>query len=139
VTSSKHSPPFLRSVLYGWVSWLLAFAIWMSIYPGNTVPFNRPTAYMFFSAIYSVFYLLDYVIVVPLAYAVLTELWPASRPWQWAVLGGASFALTVPLWEAAFRHDARGDTIFGCVLATVAGAIAFYVLRRSKPVLGTRV
>lgn len=81
------------------------------------------------------FYLLDYIIFVPLAYALLTELWPASRPWQWAILGGALFALSVPLWEAAFDHNVRDDTIIGCVFATVAGAIAFYALRRSKPVL----
>jgi hypothetical protein len=139
VASSKRNAPFLRSILYGWVSWLFAFAIWMSAHPGSTAPFNRISAYMLFSAFYSVFYVLDYIIVVPLAYAVLTELWPASRPWQWAILGGASFALSVPLWEAAFGHDVRGDTNFGCVLATVAGAIAFYALRRSRTVSGTRV
>lgn len=49
---------------------------------GGTAPFNRPTAYILFSGFYSVFYLLDYLIFVPLTYAALTMLWPTSRPWQ---------------------------------------------------------
>jgi glycopeptide antibiotics resistance protein len=127
------TPMLWSSVMYGWVSWLLAFAIWMFLDPGGTAPFNRPTAYILFSGFYSVVYLLDYLIFVPLTYAVLTILWPTSRPWQWAVLGGVLFALSVPLWEAAFDHDVRGDTIFGCVLGTISGATAFYMLRRSNP------
>jgi hypothetical protein len=140
VTSLRSWPQFLRSFLCGWMSWLFAFAIWMIIdSDSSTAPFNRPTAYMLFSAFYTVLYLIEFIIVVPLAYALLTKLWPSSRPWQWAVLGGALFALSVPLWEAGFHHDNRDDTIFGCVLATLAGATAFYVLRRPKLSLGATV
>jgi hypothetical protein len=130
--ASTHSPPFLRSVLCGWLSWLYAFAIWSLINFGSSSPFNGPTTYFLFSSFLSMFYLLDYIIVVPLTCAVLTELWPNSRPWQWAVLGSAPFALSVPLWEGAFHHDDRSDTILLCVLATIAGATSFYVLRHSN-------
>jgi len=124
------------SVMYGWASWLIAFAIWVFLLPqlsGGTAPFGRPVAYVLFGGLYSVFYLLDYLVLVPLAYAALVMFWPASRPWQWAALGGVLFALSVPLWDAAFDHHVIGDTIVGCILGAIAGGTAFYWLRRSNP------
>jgi hypothetical protein len=43
----------------------------MILDPGGTAPFNRPTAYILFGGFYSVFYLVDYLIIVPLTYAAL--------------------------------------------------------------------
>jgi len=122
--------------MYGWASWLIAFAIWVFLLPqlsGGTAPFNRPVAYVLFSGFYSVFYLVDYVVVVPLTYAALVIFWPTSRPWQWAALGGILFGLSVPLWEEVFDHRVHSDTIVGCTLGAIAGGTAFYWLRRSNP------
>lgn len=111
----------------------------MPQYSGGTAPFNRPAAYILFSGFYSVIYLLDYLVVVPLTYATFASLWPRSSPWQWALFGGVLFAASVPLWEAAFGHDVPSDTIFGCVLGTIAGATALYVLRHSNPSFRVKV
>ena len=132
-TLKQLGPSIRRSVIFGWISWLLICAISMFADSGGTAPFTRPVAFVLFSGFYSAFYLLDYVAIVPVTYIALNRLWPSSRPWQWAVVGGIAFALSVPLWEAVFDHRDRADTIFSCILGATAGVIAFYELRRPHP------
>ena len=131
-TSTQPLPKIRASVIYGWLSWLLVFAIRMLVDNGSTAPFNRPTAFVLFSGFYSVFYILDYLILVPVVYLVLTRVWPTARAWHWAALGAALFAVSAPLWEAAFEHNVLSDKIFGSVLGAIAGAAACYMLRRSN-------
>ncbi len=65
-----------------------------------------------------------------LAYYILGNLWPRSRPWHWGVIGASLFALSVPIWIAAFGgHFFRDDLIF-LVFGAIAGGVSFYELRR---------
>lgn len=132
--TKKGLPSMRDSVIYGWVSWLLAFATSMILHPGNTSPFNRPTAFLLFSGFYSVFYILDMLILVPLICVVLPRLWPASRPWQWAFVGGVLFSISVPLWGALILGSIsfNMDTAFVGSLGAIAGAVSCYAFRRAN-------
>ena len=127
----KAPAPFLDSTLLGWVSGIATLAVWIFLWPHSTaMELGEIGTLAWLGTTFTVLYVFDILLLFILAYYILGNLWPRSRPWHWGVIGASLFALSVPIWIAAFGgHFFRDDLIF-LVFGAIAGGVSFYELRR---------
>ena len=120
-----------QSALAGWLGLATAWAIYVFALPHDShfAPEVGPFgAFVIFGAVYSFFYLLDFVLLAVPCFFIFRNRTP-SRPLHRAICGAALFCLSVPLWSLA-SGSFRGREVLVCmVLATIAGAASFVILR----------
>jgi hypothetical protein len=134
----KRPAPFLDSALLGWASGIVALAGWILLWPHSTpMEIGALGTLVWLGATFTVFYLFDILLFFIAAYYILINVWPRSRPWHWGAIGASLFALSCPLWIAAFGGQFLRDDLVFSVFGAIAGGVSFYELRRRTLVVTT--
>jgi len=121
----------IRGASIGWVAMIAVFASYMFLLPHGPhfAPEVGPVgSFMTFGTVYSIIYLVDFVLLAIPTYFLLYGRKPPLRRWHWALSGSVLFLLSLIVWCSAYGLRSSAELLFYAVLAAIAGAASFYAL-----------
>ncbi len=83
---------------------------------------------MIFGIVYSIIYLVDFVLLAIPTYFPLHGRKSPLRRWQWALCGSVLFLLSLVVWCPLCSVHSVTEVLFVALLAAIAGATSFYNL-----------
>ena len=130
---AAHQTNFVSSALAGWATLLAVLAAFIFSRPQEPPTVGYAGAFVVWGIIFSLFYLVDFVLVAVLYHRVLRP-WLRPLAWWWQSLVGASlFSVVALLFVAVYGSVRPLDLEFCCGTAALCGFICFLVLRRDRP------